>query len=234
MTDFNLVGIDLVTGQFRPVGPNDTSTDSSENQLSGFTGLSGVTGLPGLAPSVEGSAGNTGVRGITGFAPTGLFGETGIVGATGVAGRTGLRGITGPAEGVRGLTGISPPGLDSSGPYSVLFGATTITLGANIVGVTGGGFAVTLPAVPFGKRYLFYDISGVASSVPWSITGGSIQGLSGYTVIQDYELVELFGGAGFWYLKVNQQGNTGLSGTTGIAGATGIQANTGIQGQTGI
>lgn len=238
MADFNLVGNDLNTGQYRPVGPNDASTDTIGNSLVGRTGIAGVTGLTGATPSLEGERGLTGSMGVTGFAPTGIFGETGIVGATGLIGRTGVRGLTGFSNGSQGITGFRGlTGANLVNPRSILFGATTITVEATLVGVTGGGFAITLPtpsAASLGRRILFYDITGVASSTPWSIIG-SFGGLSGYTVIQNYQMIEFIGlNTTSWTVRFGGQGPTGLTGKTGIRGETGIQANTGMQGATGI
>lgn len=248
MADFNLVGIDLNTGQFRPIGSSDTGTDSLGNRVASNTGITGVTGIAGTT-GVQGFIGMTGPVGITGFSPTGIFGETGVEqGVTGLIGRTGIYGRTGlSSQGIQGLTGsqgvYGEPGAPPA--YMVIYGATTLNTTRYLIGVTGGGFIITLPSISSsvqGKRFIFFDISGTAGNTGSNIIikGSSTQTINGSNAVAintSYGSVEVsasnsssFG----WFARFSGQGITGIRGATGSMGATGLIGETGIAGQTGI
>lgn len=206
MSDVNLVGIDLSTGQLRPITENDVASNSDGNPLLGVTGLRGATGILG---------------------PTGLQGQTGFLGfpgITGLQGRTGIRGVTGIAAGSQGLTGLQgSTGVQGYGNYSLLTGATTISIEAYIVGLdsTGGAFAVTLPlasAAGAARRFYFQDEAGVAQTNNITITPQGenlINGQESFVISFNYQGVDLYSNGSNYFAR-NTIGATGLQGATGI------------------
>lgn len=232
MADINIVGVDLISGQFRPVNPSDFPSDNEANALQGASGLQGVTGIQGVT-GVVGEVGYTGVLG-----PTGFRGITGTRGLTGVASlnSTGLDGVTGTSISNPGITGNT--GMQGSGSYSLLNGATTITTDAYIIGLdsTGGPFTVTLPStiVP-GKIYIFQDEAGVAGTNNITLTATTPPYLSfayqsnSYTLSFNYQAAEILNDFTVYWINDFNVGYTGLQGVSGIAvGSTGIAGATGI------
>lgn len=248
MAEINPVGIDLITGQMRPLTLDDGPTNNIGTVLNAYTGLQGVTGSQGAtgAASPQGTTGirAIGVQGITGVRGlTGLAGEvTGLTGTTGIRGLTGIRGATGAqgATGIQGATGTQ--GLP--GNFSILFGATTITADQNLIGITGGGFTVTLPLASNAgnRRYVIQDQSGNAASNNTTVSrSGSddivtLAGPAASVLLQDnYEELEIqSNGVSAYYVFRFKRGLTGIQGATGLTGATGLIGATGTQGETGI
>ena len=148
-----LVGVDLSTGQRRPLNPGDAIARSDGTLpfgtgLDGFTGIYGITGsaLQGERGTIgdTGIAGAQGIVGVTGIQGIiGTLGATGVIGTTGFLGATGIQGITGffAEEGYRffGATGLrGATGIPSEGP--IIKGATGIAgVGPAIGGTTGLG-----------------------------------------------------------------------------------------------
>lgn len=232
MADINIVGIDLSTGQLRPLESSDFISDSSTNPLQGATGLPGVTGIASGQTGVVGSPGVTGVQGITGIRPA----HQGITGA--ISSATGILGVTGTAVTTPGVQGLT--GLQGAGSYSILTGATTITADAYIVGLdsTGGPFTVTLPDLTafdpgYGKVYVLQDQTGQANTNNVIISAPAnlfFYTDTTYVINQPYQAVEIYNDAGGSYFAISFNiGYTGLAGLTGM-----YQGETGIQGQTGI
>lgn len=248
MSQINPIGIDLVTGQQRPLNLSDAPTDTAGSVLLAYTGIQGQTGTQGTT-GVEGSRGFTGIqptglRGITGVIGltgiqndiTGLGGITGLRGATGLRGRTGVAGATG-AQGITGAQGFP-------GNFALLFSSTTITFDAYIIGITGGGFTVTLPAANSAgfRKFLVQDESGNATSNNTTIArsgSDNIVTLGGpvttMLLSENYEQIQLQSdGSANYYARRIKRGLTGIQGATGVTGATGIQGETGVAGATGI
>lgn len=236
MANVNIVGVDLNSGQYRPLTPRDFASDSDGNSLQGRTGLPGPTGI------ASGQTGITGERGVTGFhGPTGFAGLTGPIGITGaqLAGVTGLRGVTGTPASSAGSAGLT--GLQGAGNYSLLSSATTITIDAYIVGLdsTGGPFTVGLPAFNnlggYPKIFVFQDQTGQADINPVTLQVPPETPFSyayeTYTINRPYQAVEILNDTGTYFVFEFNMGYTGLQGTTGISdipGATGLQGSTGI------
>lgn len=235
MADFNPVGIDLVTGQLRPITRNDIPTDSGGTLLVGYTGLRGVTGLMGET-GILGPQGYTGLFGQTGALVSGIRGLTGPQGATGRQGGTGTLGRTGLTgrTGITGTTGVQGvTGAQGRGNYAILFEATTINAstpagGPYILGVTGGGFTITLPlASSLGTREIIVqDEVGFAGTSPTTIaTSGAdtINGAANISLSVNYEAIKLLcDGSNLFLARRILQGPTGVVGATGAQGATGV------------
>lgn len=235
MVDINPRGIDLVTGQLRPITSTDVPTDIDGELLNGYTGPQGETGFVG-ASGIEGPQGPTGLLGITGALVVGIRGLTGALGASGLIGLTGLQGRTGSRgiTGFQGITGVSgQPGIQGVGNYALLFGDTTIeatipTGGPYFIGITGGGFTVTLPtAASLGTRELIIqDEIGFSATSPTTIatTGGdTINGAASIALNKNYEAIKLISeGSSLFFARRIVQGITGVQGTTGTSGSTGI------------
>lgn len=235
MADLNPVGIDLMTGQNRPITIGDVPTDSGGTELIGYSGLSGDTGIMGETGTqgpqgYSGYHGNTGpsVLGLQGL--TGIQGETGIRSATGITGRSGLVGSTGPT-GNTGVIGIT--GFQGRGNYALLFGTTTInatvpTGGPYIIGITGGGFTVTLPlAASLGTReIIIQDEMGFSatSATTFATTGAdTINGAGTISLNKNFAAIKLVSdGVSVFIARNIVQGNTGSLGQTGVDGSTGI------------
>lgn len=247
MANINIVGINLSDGQFKPITPADTPTDTEGNSYYGATGAIGATGLLGST----GFAGQQGATGLTGA--TGITGRTGIIfthrGVTGTQGVTGLSGATGVLNGatgstgttgVQGFTGVLP----GSGAYSFLTAATTITSSAKILGIdtSGGPITVTLPlasSLTVGQEFIFQDESGMASinNITIATSGGDlIAGTSTHVMNTNYEGADIMCDNVAFYVLVSKFGATGLlvSGPTGVQGTQGVPGTTGIQGATGV
>lgn len=217
MTNINPVGIDLSTGQFRPLKSSDFASDASANPLQGATGLPGVTGIASGATGIKGQAGLTGIHGITGIRPQGIQGITGgfLAGATGLTGQTGLEASVGGTTGLQG-----------AGPYTLLTGATTIASQSYIIGLdsSGGSFTVTIPLIglqgPPGKVFVFQDESGQADVNPVTLSAPDNAfhyDSADYIINKPYQAVEILNEGGTYFIYEFNIGYTGIQGFTGLS-----------------
>lgn len=234
MADINIVGVNLVTGQFHPLTQTNYATDSDGRSLQGASGLQGVTGISSGQTGVLGAQGISGINGTTG-----IRGTTGILGITGAQfqGVSGLRGVTGVPLQKQGLTG-----LQGAGNYSLLTSSTTIVItDAYIFGLnsTGGPFTVTLPVyngTGGNDRFLiFQDETGQADINPVTLQATLPNVFnyesSTYLINRPYQAVEMLSDTGNWMPYSLNMGFTGIQGVTGVSdiwGATGIAGATGI------